>query len=87
MKAIQRSMMAKALARRLSTEDYGMGAVHDVQARAWSILGHAQREAAQLQEAEAAGVPVVPGIGAGRSAPRPAPSLRSLPLLGAGSAP
>ena len=51
--AIERVMTAKALAERLSTDTYGAGAVHDVQARAWTILGHAQREASLLREAEA----------------------------------
>ena len=51
--SVGQAMMAKVLAERLAAEDYGTGAVHDVQAHAWSILGHAQREAAQLREAEA----------------------------------
>ena len=51
--AVGQALMAKALSEQLSTERYGAGAVHDVQALAWSVLGHAQREAAQLNEAGA----------------------------------
>ena len=51
--AIQGAAIARALAERLSAEVYGSGALHDVQARAWTILGHAQREASRLREADA----------------------------------
>ncbi|MFQ5349055.1 MAG: tetratricopeptide repeat protein [Thermoanaerobaculia bacterium] len=50
--AIQRATIATLLAARLPRGRYGTGVVNDVQARAWSALGHAQRAASRLFEAE-----------------------------------
>ena len=50
--AVEQALTAKALAERLSTDRYGAGAVHDVQARAWSVLGEAQRQASRLRESD-----------------------------------
>ena len=51
-RAIQLASVAGILAHDLTRGRYGRGVVNDVQARAWSVLGHAQREAGRLFEAE-----------------------------------
>ncbi len=51
--AVERAVTAKALAERLSPDHYGAGAVHDVQAWAWGVLGEAQRQADMLWDSEA----------------------------------
>ncbi len=43
--AVQRATVATLLADELPRGQYGRGVVNDVQARAWSVLGHAQRAA------------------------------------------
>lgn len=50
--ALRRATVATLIADRLPHGQYGRGVVNDVQARAWSVLGHAQREASRLYEAE-----------------------------------
>ncbi len=49
--AVQRATLATVLATELPRGRYGRGVANDVQARAWSVLGHAQREASRLFEA------------------------------------
>ena len=51
--ALEKALTAKALSERLSADRYGAGAVSDVQATAWTVLGHVQRESAELHAAEA----------------------------------
>ena len=46
--AVQRATVAVLLADELPRGQYGRGVVNDVQARAWSVLGHAQRAANRL---------------------------------------
>lgn len=50
--AVQLAKIATLLAVGLRRGRYGRGVVNDVQARAWSVLGHARREASLLFEAE-----------------------------------
>ena len=50
--AVQRATNATLLAEGLTVERYGKAVVKDVQARAWSVLGHAHRAASRLFEAE-----------------------------------
>ncbi len=50
--AVQRASVATLLAVDLRQGQYGRGIVNDVQARAWSVLGHAQRAASLLFDAE-----------------------------------
>ena len=50
--AVQLATVAALLAADLPRGLYGRGVANDVQARAWSVLGHAQREASRLFEAE-----------------------------------
>ena len=52
--AVQRASVATLLANSLPRGKYGRGVVNDVQARAWSVLGHAQRAASRLFDAEEA---------------------------------
>ena len=52
-KAVEQAELATALSEQLSADRYGAGAVHDVQARAWSILAEAQRQASRLRDSEA----------------------------------
>ena len=49
--SVQRATVATLLATDLRREQYGSGIVNDIQARAWSVLGHAQRAASRLFDA------------------------------------
>ncbi len=50
--AVQLATVATLLAAELPHGQYGRGVVNDVQARAWSVLGHAWREDSRLFDAE-----------------------------------
>lgn len=50
--AVQRATVATLLAGELPRERYGRGVANDVEARAWSVLGHAQRAANRLFDAD-----------------------------------
>lgn len=51
-RAVRLATLATVLADSLPDERYGKGVANDVRARAWSVLGHAQRAASRLFEAE-----------------------------------
>jgi tetratricopeptide (TPR) repeat protein len=52
--AVQRATIATLIASDLSKDCYGAEIVNDIRARAWSVLGHAQRADSRLFEAEEA---------------------------------
>ena len=50
--AVQRATIATLLASSLPRGRYGRGVANDIRARAWSVLGHAQRISSRLFDAE-----------------------------------
>ena len=50
--ALRQATLATVLSDSLADEQYGRGVANDVRARAWSLLGHVQRAASRLYEAE-----------------------------------
>ncbi len=67
--AVARATLARELAETLPVERYGKGMVNDARARAWSVLGHAQRETSELRAAEASFARAVELVGRGSGDP------------------
>lgn len=67
--AVARAELARDLAETLPEDRYSKRMVNDAQARAWSVLGHAQREASDLRAAESSFARAEELVGSGSGDP------------------